>query len=155
MDTASFSSLRRVVESARRAGVLIYTIGIGNPQGRGGPGLVFGIGPFALRSAGDERVDARTLQLLSEETGGKNFILNTTDVVGSAAVLTTAVDTISTELRQQYSLGYASSRPGGGYQSLRVETGRGDLVVRTQKGVTTEQEDRAGRWQDRDTPRVR
>jgi len=155
MDTSSFSTLRRIVSSARRAGVLIYTIGIGNPHGRGGTGLVLGIGPFAFRGSGDERVDARTLQLLSEETGGKNFILNPANVVGSAAVLNTAVDTISTELHQQYSLGYVSSQPGGGYRSLRVETDRRDLVVRTQKGIAAEPSDTAGRWQDRNTPRFR
>jgi len=155
MDTASFSSLNRVVESARRAGVLIYTIGIGNPRSRGGPGLVFGIGPLVLRGSSDERVDARTLRLLSEETGGKNFILNPANVVGSAAVLSTAVGTISTELRQQYSLGYASSYPDGGYRSLRVETSRGDLIVRTQKGMAGQQGNMAGRWQDRDAPRLR
>lgn len=156
MDTASFSSLRRVVESARRAGVLIYTIGIGNPQGRGGGGLAIGIGPFVLRGgSADERVDARTLQLLSEETGGKNFILNPADVVGSAAVLSTAVDTISTELRQQYSLGYASSHPDSEYRSLRVETSRRDLSVRTQKGMAAEHRDTVGHWQDRNIPRLR
>jgi len=156
MDTASFSSLSRVVKLARRAGVLIYTVGIGNPQGRGGGGLAIGIGPFVLRGGStDERVDAHTLQLLSEESGGKNFILNPADVVGSAAVLSTAADTISTELRQQYSLGYVSSLPDGEYRSLRVETSRGDLIVRTQKGMAAQREAAVGRWQERDTPRLR
>ena len=159
MDSNSFSSLGRVVGSARMAGVLIYTIGIGNPRGRGGPAVVFDIGPLGwpvrLRGSENERVDARTLQLLSEETGGRNFILNPADVVGSAAVLSTAVDTISTELHQQYSLGYVSTHPGGGYRSLRVETDRGDLTVRTQKGIATEQKDTVSRWPDQYSPRLR
>ncbi len=150
MDTASFSSLHQVTQAARRAGVLIYTVGIGNPQGRGSASLSLGIGPFVLRGgSADERVDARTLRMLSEETGGRNFILNTADVVGSTAVLKTAVETISTELRQQYSLGYASSLPPGEYRSLRVETRRRGLTVRTQKGTAAEQTARnQPRWND-------
>ena len=79
-------------------------------------------------------MDSRTLQEISEETGGKHFLLNTADVIGNAAVLDTATQTISRELRQQYSLGYTSSQSGNRYHSVRVEPRRGDLVVRAQKG---------------------
>jgi hypothetical protein len=118
--------------------VLIYTIGIGNPQGRGGrggPAIV--IGPFGAVMGGiggDDRVDSRTLQQLSEETGGEHFLLNTRDVMGSGAVLDTAVQTISRELRQQYTLGYTSPLPADQYRRVQVETKRSDLMVRAQKG---------------------
>jgi hypothetical protein len=119
--------------------VLIYTIGIGNLQGRGGgggPAIV--IGPFGAVLGGiggdDDRVDSRTLQQISEETGGEHFLLNTRDVMGSSAVLDTAVQTISRELRQQYTLGYTSPLPADQYRRVQVETKRSDLVVRSQKG---------------------
>jgi VWFA-related protein len=139
LDTNSFASLDQVVHIAKRSGVLIYTIGIGNPQGGvggGGPSIV--IGPFGAVMGGiggdDERVDSRTLRQISDETGGEHFLLNTRDVVGSGAVLDTAVQTISRELRQQYTLGYTSSLPADQYRRVRVETKRNDLVVRAQKG---------------------
>ena len=140
MDTASLSSLTQTINVSRRSGVLIYTIGIGNPQRRyaqGGGG--FTIGPFGVVVGGrDERVDSKTLQRMSDETGGRHFLLNTRDVVGSKAVLDTATQTISRELRFQYSIGYASSGGGNQYRSVRVESTRPDVVVRTQKGYAAE-----------------
>jgi Ca-activated chloride channel family protein len=142
MDTASLSSLRQALEVARRSGVLIYTIGIGNPQGfhAGGGGVTIG-GPFGavlLGTGVDDRVDTRTLQTISDETGAQHFLLNTRDVVGSSAVLETAIQTISRELRLQYSLGYTSSSGGDGYRSIRVETPHHNLVVRAQRGYAVD-----------------
>lgn len=143
MDTNSFASLDQVISIAKRSGVLIYTIGIGTPDGGfsgGGPSIT--IGPFGAImggiGGGDERVDSRVLRQLSDETGGENFLLNTRDVVGSGAVLDTAVQTISRELRQQYTLGYSSPLPPDQYRSVQVETKQRDLVVRAQKGYTGE-----------------
>ena len=146
MDTASLSSLTQTIAVSQRAGVLIYTIGIGNPHHRyatGGSG--FAIGPFGIPLGGvvggqDERVDSRTLRRLSDETGGRHFLLNTRDVVNSRTVLDTATQTISHELRFQYSLGYASSGGGSQYRSVRVESTRPDVVIRTQKGFAVEKE---------------
>jgi len=135
LDTASLASLNQTIGAAKRSGVLIYTIGIGSGQGFGGGGPSVSIGPFAVIVGGDDdRVDSRTLRQLSEETGGEHFLLNTSDVIGGTAVLDSAVQTISRELRQQYTLGYTSSLPADRYRNLRVETNRDDLVVRTQKG---------------------
>lgn len=140
LDTASLSSLNHVLDVARQSGVLIYTIGIGSTNQRSSPVTTgLSIGPFAVViGGGDERVDSRTLREISGETGAKHFMLNTADVVGSAAVLDTATQTISNELRQQYSLGYAATSDGNRYRRLRVETRRDDLVVRAQKGYATE-----------------
>jgi hypothetical protein len=85
----------------------------------------------------DEQIDTRTLQEASDATGGQLFVLNTRDVVGNANVLDTAVQTISSELRSQYSLGYRATLGGNRYRDVRVEArrgGAGDLVVRAQKG---------------------
>jgi hypothetical protein len=79
-------------------------------------------------------VDVQVLQTFSDETGGRLFLLNTVDVLGSQTVLDTAVQTISDELRQQYTLGYASPLKGDVYRSVRVEVRRPGLSARTQKG---------------------
>jgi len=146
LDTASLSSLNQTINAARRSGVLIYAIGIGNPNGGFGMGgAQIAIGPFIIGGGGgggfDEQIDSRTLQEASDATGGKLFVLNTADVVGNAGVIENATQTISRELRSQYSLGYASSLPGNHYRNLRVETRRADaenLAVRAQKGYAAE-----------------
>jgi VWFA-related protein len=161
LDNRSAASREQAVEAIRRSGVLVYTIGIGNPDGgprpagmgpvmspyligrhrRGpyvgpymGPGLM-NPSPIGQGSIVNEAVDARTLQELSDETGGKNFLLNTQDVVGSGTVLDSATQSISDELRQQYSLGYKSPLKGDVYRSVRVEVRRDGVVVRTHKGL--------------------
>ena len=137
LDTASLASLNQMLGVARGSGVLIYTIGIGNPQGFAGGGNVgITIGPFAVVGGGmgDERVDAETLREISDETGGKHFLLNTADVIGSRATLAQATQTILQEMRSQYSIGYASRGGESGYRQVRVESRRDDVVVRTQKG---------------------
>jgi Ca-activated chloride channel family protein len=146
LDTASLSSLHQTINAARRSGVLVYAIGIGNPNGGFGMGgAQIAIGPFIIGGGGgggfDEQIDSRTLQEASDATGGKLFVLNTADVVENAGVIENATQTISRELRSQYSLGYTSSLPGNHYRNLRVETRRADaenLAVRAQKGYAAE-----------------
>ena len=138
MDTASSASLTETIEAVRRAGVMLYTIGIGNPASSSLAAGSWGArGPFMVRRGGgvNETVDSRTLQAFSDETGGKYFLLNTADVVGSAAVLDGATQTIADELRHQYSLGYTSPLKGDVYRSVRVETSRAGLLVRTPQGA--------------------
>ena len=65
MDNASQATLQQVVGQARRMGVLIYSIGIGDPNS-GGVGIA--IGPFMF--GGDmDHVDTQTLTELSNESG--------------------------------------------------------------------------------------
>ncbi len=164
LDNRSAASRDQVIAAIRRSGVVVYTIGVGNPDGGPqvmGPGPVMGpvispymgrhrrspfIGPYmgpglmspapvGQGSIVDEAVDSRTLQELSDETGGKNFLLNTADVVGSGMVLDSATQAISDELRQQYSLGYKSPLKGDVYHDIRVEVRRDGLKVRTHKGL--------------------
>ncbi|MGE0820636.1 MAG: VWA domain-containing protein [Candidatus Binatia bacterium] len=143
LDTSSFASLNQTINAAKRSGVLIYTIGIGDPQGgiSSGGGASVAIGPFSViigGGGGSDEVDSRTLRQISDETGGEHFLLNPADVMGSTAVLDVAVQTISRELRQQYTLGYSSSLPADRYRSVRVETRRDDVIIRTQKGYAAE-----------------
>jgi VWFA-related protein len=164
LDNRSAASRDQVIAAIRRSGVLVYTIGVGNPDGGPrvmGPGPVMGpvIGPYMGRhrrgpligpymgpgmmnpspvgqgSIVEEAVDSRTLQELSNETGGKHFLLNTADIVGNGVVLDNATQAISDELRQQYSLGYKSPLKGDVYHDIRVEVRRDGLVVRTHKGL--------------------
>jgi len=151
MDTASQASLDEVQAAIRGTSVLVYTIGIGNPNSvkvRGGVpmgpiGPMGGLNPMfrnrppmvPSNQISDETVDARTLQAISEETGAKHFLLNTADVLGNSAALERAARSIVTELRQQYSLGYRSPLKGDVYRDVRVETRRDGVIVRTQKGV--------------------
>lgn len=164
VDTSSQASLEEVTEAIRGSNVLVYTIGIGNPNPRpirmrptmpmapyGLGGMGRSMSPFGMMGGGgpmgprppmpppgqivDEAVDSRTLEAISEETGAKHFLLNTADVVGNGAVLEKAADTIVSELRQQYSLGYRSALKGDVHREVRIETRRSGVIVRTQKGV--------------------
>jgi Ca-activated chloride channel family protein len=134
MDTASSSSVDQVVMQARRQGVLVYSIGIGDPN-FSAPGLLSSFGPMLLGPSEDDRVDARTLQELSSETGAKTYIIRE---VGDGELLRQATESISNELREQYTVGFTSPNPGrGGYRSLKVDVPkRPELTVRVRKGVT-------------------
>jgi Ca-activated chloride channel homolog len=128
MDNASRASLPQVVAEARRTGVLIYSIGIGDPE-RG----VLGIGAFIF-SYGNH-VDAQTLRQLSNDTGARTYLLGK---VGDGELLRQDCADISNELREQYTLSFVApdpSRPS--YRSLRVEVpGKPELSVRVRRGVT-------------------
>ena len=129
MDNASRATLPQVVAEARRAGVLIYSVGIGDPE-RG----VLGIGAFIF-SGDSNHVDAQTLRQLSNETGARTYLLGK---VGDGELLRQDCADISNELREQYTLGFAApdpSRPS--YRSLRVEVpDKPELSVRVRRGVT-------------------
>lgn len=90
---------------------------------------------FCWGGGEDDRVDARTLQILSTETGAETYIIRE---VGDVEVLRRATESISNELREQYTLGFTSPDPArGGYRSLKVEVQtHPDLSVRVRKGVT-------------------
>jgi Ca-activated chloride channel family protein len=136
MDTASRSSLNQVIAQARRMGVLVYSIGIGDPGAGSGPGVGISLGPLIFGGGGDlERVDAETLKMLSNETGAKTFIIRE---VGDGEALRNATASISQELREQYTVGFLSPDPEhGGYRNLRVEVpGHPGDMVRVRKGVT-------------------
>jgi len=136
MDTASRSSVNQVISQARRMGVLVYSIGIGDPNTGSSPGYSIVFGPLIFGGGGDlERVDAETLRMLSTETGAKTFIIRE---VGDGEALRNATESISQELREQYTVGFLSPDPErGGYRNLKVETPShpGD-TVRVRKGVT-------------------
>jgi Ca-activated chloride channel family protein len=133
MDNTSAHSLDDVIARARRQGVLIYSIGIGNPNASSS-GFSLSLGPFAVLSSDSDRVDAQTLKTLSTETGAKTYLVRE---VGDGALLRADCEAISRELRQQYTVGFLVPNPGsGGYRSLRVDVpSRPGDSVRVRKGI--------------------
>jgi Ca-activated chloride channel family protein len=132
MDNTSRAQVDEVIALARKMGVLVYSIGIGDPNAKELPSIV--IGPFAIGGGGVERVDAQTLHTLSTETGAKTYVIRQ---VGDGAALRKACQQISLELREQYTLGFVAPDPrAGGYRSVRVESPtHSDNTVRVRKGV--------------------
>jgi len=142
MDNTSGHSLDDVIALARRQGVLIYSIGIGDPNA--GSGMSFSLGPFAILRGGDaDQVDVKTLRMLSTETGAKTYNIR---VVGDGGALRAACSEISRELRQQYTVGFLAPDPGaGGYRGLRVDVPTHPGVdVRVRKGVDVSSRSSAG-----------
>jgi len=133
MDNTSASTVNDVVAQARRMGVLVYSIGIGDPNGGSG-GVAVQIGPFMLGGDDIEHVDAETLHTLSTETGAKTYIIRE---AGDGAALRRACENISLELREQYTVGFLAPDPSaGGYRSLKVDVpGKPGADVRVRKGI--------------------
>ena len=131
MDNMSRARVEDVIALARKMGVLVYSIGIGDPSASN---LSVSIGPFTLGGGGVERVDAQILHTLSVETGAKTYIIRQ---VGDGNALRKACQEISLELREQYTLGFvAPDASSGGYRSVKVESPtHPDDSVRVRKGV--------------------
>jgi len=130
MDNTSVAQVDSVIAMAKKMGVLIYSIGIGDPNAGDS---TLAIGPFVF-GGNIERVDAQTLHALSLETGAKTYIIHQ---VGDGAALRKACAQISLELREQYTVGFvAPDASAGGYRSVRVESPtHPDDSVRVRKGV--------------------
>lgn len=107
--------------------------GLGLPGGGGG--RRGGAGMRGPRHPSNEGVNVKVLQEFSAETGGRHFLLNTADVIGNDEVLDQAIQAISEELRQQYTVGYKSSLKGDVYRNVHIELRRPGLSARTQKGL--------------------
>ena len=133
MDNQSRATVADVVNEARRLGVLVYSIGIGDPNASSGSASL-AIGPFVFGGSGIERVDASTLTQLSTETGARTYIIHQ---VGDGAQLRAACAQISLELREQYTIGFVAPDPSaGGYRSVHVEVPtHPEVAVRVRKGI--------------------
>jgi Ca-activated chloride channel family protein len=137
MDNSSSYSLNEVIQAARRAGVLIYTVGLGTTAAAPamsiplfGHGIIsFGAGPMNPMAELDQ-VDAPTLRTLSDETGATTFIMNPHTV--NMSRLDAHFQRISAELREQYTVSYVSTG-GPGTHQIRVEGTRPGTEVRAPK----------------------
>ena len=134
IDNVSSHQLGEVIDEARRDGVLVYTVGIGEAGGSGMPRIR--MTPFGVRigigDSEDERVDDVTLRRLAEDTGANTFIVNPRS--GNLGSLDSHFQQISEELREQYTVSFSSLDSGhGATHRLRIESRRPDVVVRGPK----------------------
>jgi VWFA-related protein len=108
MDNTSSSTADEVVQAAKSNGVLVYSIGIGNPNTRA-RGQNVAIGPFVLGGVDDEYVDAVTLTRLAAN-GGTNYIIQK---VGDGEALKKDCAEIADDLHQRnsYAIGFVAHTP--------------------------------------------
>lgn len=105
-DEGSRFTFDDALDYARRAGVTIYSIGLG------------------------EDVDKKKLSRLSEETGGRPFF------VKSADELAAIYAAIEKELRSQYLIAYQSNNTSGGtaFRAVELKVGKPGLEAKTLRG---------------------
>ena len=105
-DEGSRFTYEDALEYARRAGVTIYTIGLGDD------------------------VDKKKMEKIAEETGGRFF------QVGSAAQLAGIYGTIEKELRSKYLIAYQSSNTSGStdFRSVDLKVNKSGLDAKTMRG---------------------
>ena len=109
-DEGSRFSIDETLDFARRAGVAIYTIGMGIPRGEG-----------------DTK---KVLKRLAEETGGRSFFIKE---IGEVAPI---YDSVQLELRSRYLLAYQSSNETreNRFRSVEVKVDRSGLEAKTLRG---------------------
>jgi Ca-activated chloride channel homolog len=110
-DTTSLTERSEAIEEALRAEVVVYAIGIGDPDDRG--------------------VDRKALERLCEPTGGRAFVPK--DVEG----LDQAFEQLERELRQQYLVAYepANTTADGKFRKIEVRiANHKDIRVRHRRG---------------------
>jgi Ca-activated chloride channel family protein len=152
-DTSSHTRLPEVQQVIRESEVLVYAIGIDGPgggyrSGRGGVQVPLPIpggptiqlpfprrppasqpGPRSPRMGPDERVNATALQSLTDDSGGR------TEIIDSSQDLGPATARIADELSRQYLLAYVSNLPKDGrWHAIEVRVKRSDAHVRARRG---------------------
>ncbi len=108
LDRTSGFRFEDALESARRAGIAVYTIGLDLPHDSG----------------------AQRLARLATETGGRSFFLEGTAELG------VAYQEIERDLRSRYRISYQSSntRPNDAFRAVRVQVAKSGLEARTISG---------------------
>jgi VWFA-related protein len=127
VDVESVLSMATVRAHARRGGVILYWLRLGESEAD--------MGLQAFTPWRDSDAHRRERRLLNEsvvESGGR--ILD----VGRIEQAQGALAAVLQELREQYVLGYypSSTRGSGTWHDLRVEVAGGAAQVRTQRGYT-------------------
>ena len=111
-DNASTQTLDAVVEHARRAGAVIYSVTLDNPD--------------------DRDANPRVLKKLAGETGARSF------TPGSAGEVMRSFAQIAREIRSAYTIGFVpTATTDAGFRPVRVVVDAGDrrgLTVRTRAG---------------------
>jgi Ca-activated chloride channel family protein len=108
IDNTSSSSADNVVNAAKTSGVLVYSIGIGDPNADEKTGVA--IGPYSISGDDPERVDAATLSRLATANGSKSYILQK---IGDGEALKKACAEIEADLHERYSyaIGFVARAP--------------------------------------------
>ena len=114
-DNASAHKLAQVLQMAQQSNILVYTIGIFEPE--------------------DPDKNPGVLRRLAQTTGGEAFF------PGELSEVIAICERIARDIRNQYTLGYASTSTAraGVYRKISVAAradGRGRLSVRTRPGYT-------------------
>ena len=114
-DTASMVDDEQLIDLARRAGVVIYAIGLLTPPAPGHPAPT---------------LPTYVLTALARETGGRAYFPH------SLAELDGAYDRIASELRTLYGVGYVPLNPSsdGRWRRIAIRTRQGSLQVRHRSG---------------------
>ncbi len=109
MDNTSSATADEVVQAAKSSGVIVYSIGIGNPNGST-PGPSISIGPFVMGGDDMEQVDTVTLSRLAGANGGKSYIIQE---IGDGVALKKACAEIEHDLgdRRSYAIGFIAKTP--------------------------------------------
>ena len=116
-DTASSTALKDVRFALRRSQAFVYAIAINSPDRR------------VINGA----VNPTTLREITDESGGR------TEVVRSAAEISTAAARIADELNHQYVIGFTPAHPhDGNFHTLRVRTKNTAYKVRSRTGYVAE-----------------
>jgi VWFA-related protein len=134
VDMGSRVSISTAIEAAQRADTLVYSIRFYDDQAYGSPRG--GYGRYGGRRGrpmpmprGDVPDGKKVLERLSKETGGGYFEVSKKHSIGDI------YRQIQDELRNQYSIGYTSDKPGGNGEFRRIQ-----LAVR-QKGLIVQARD--------------
>jgi len=169
VDTASATSFGTLREFARRAEVPVFSIGLdagevhpyqSRPPGRGGGGHGgrggwpggggggWGGGGRGAGPGGGGRMggrhpsfDAKPLNELADETGGRAEIVKGlehytpgTDEAPGSGPLKAAAESIAMTLRHRYLLGYEPPASKGEWRTIHVDVDRTDATARARKG---------------------
>ncbi len=116
-------------------------LGISIGGGFGGGFGRHGGGPMMGGGGEDEMVDAPTLRTLADETGATTFVINPR--VTDMSALDAHFQQISNELREQYTVRYASAGGDRPHQ-IRVEPARDGMEVRAPKWTGNSASDYGG-----------
>ena len=124
-DTASRRRVGEIVEAVVRSEAIVYCLGIGH-GGRGS----FGHGG----SGGADEIDAATLRLFSDRTGGATYVLEQAHEAGRDRI-DEAIAILSRELREQYTLGYYPTARDSGSRQLVVRARDSAYRVRSRSAI--------------------
>jgi Ca-activated chloride channel family protein len=126
-DTTSQIGLQEAVSTTQQSEAIVYALGIGHGE-RGS----FGHLPGLFK----DTVDADILREFTDVTGGRTLVLEGEHHKNGVDLIDQACQQVSTELRNQYTLGYYPKNKArdGSYRRIKVEARNPDYAVRTREG---------------------